>query len=64
MVNQEQRDRFVLFGETAEEIERAGARIGADNAILGTILGAEITFDGAEDFGIVINCENYWPWQR
>jgi hypothetical protein len=63
MIDQQERDRIVLLGEAAQGLERTSAGIRPDDAIVRSVFGAQISFDGAEDLGIVIDCKNYWPWQ-
>jgi hypothetical protein len=58
MVGEQKRDGFVALLEFPEDVERSGAGIGAQNAIVLGVLGAKVAFNGAENVGIVVDSQN------
>jgi hypothetical protein len=64
VINEEQGDGLVLFIEAAQDIKRGYTGVGANDAIVGGIFGPKVAFDGAENFGIIVDCENYGPSHR
>jgi hypothetical protein len=53
--NQEQGQRLAALLELVEQRERGLAGVGREDAIVGSVLAAQIALDGFEDFGVVVN---------
>ena len=64
MIDDQQSDGVVALLQTAQEVERNHARFGAHDAILLTVMLAQVALDRAQDFGIVVDGQDDWSRHR
>ncbi len=62
LVRQQQGHGVIAHLELLQQIQRSLGRIAPDDAILGTVLRAQVAFNRPQNVGVVIDTQQNWFW--